>query len=143
MQDFLNKKIVVGVSGGIAAYKTTYLVRELTRLGAIVRVVMTHSAQQFITPMTMQALSGNDVRCDVFDLNAERAMGHIELARWADYLVIAPASANCMAKMAQGIADDLLSTLLSRGRNARYLLPGDESKYVGSSCNSFKLFDAC
>lgn len=111
MQDFLNKKIVVGVSGGIAAYKAAYLVRELTRLGAIVRVVMTHSAQQFITPMTMQALSGNDVRCDVFDLNAERAMGHIELARWADYLVIAPASANCMAKMAHGIADDLLSTL--------------------------------
>lgn len=111
MQDFLNKKIVVGVSGGIAAYKTAYLVRELTRLGALVRVVMTHSAQQFITPMTMQALSGHDVRCDVFDLNAERAMGHIELARWADYLVIAPASANCMAKMAHGIADDLLSTL--------------------------------
>ena len=111
MQDFLNKKIVVGVSGGIAAYKTAYLVRELTRLGALVRVVMTHSAQQFITPMTMQALSGHDVRCDVFDLNAERAMGHIELARWADYLVIAPASANCIAKMAHGLADDLLSTL--------------------------------
>ena len=111
MQDFLNKKIVVGVCGGIAAYKTAYLIRELTRLGAIVRVVMTTSAQQFITPMTMQALSGNEVRCEVFDKQAERAMGHIELARWADYLVIAPASANCMAKMAHGLADDLLSTL--------------------------------
>jgi len=111
MQDFLNKKIVIGVSGGIAAYKTAYLVRELTRLGALVRVVMTNSAKQFITPMTMQALSGHDVRCDLFDENAERAMGHIELARWADYLVIAPLSANTMAKMAHGLADDLLSTL--------------------------------
>jgi len=111
MQDFLNKKIVVGVCGGIAAYKTAYLIRELTRLGAIVRVVMTTSSQQFITPMTMQALSGNEVRCEVFDKQAERAMGHIELARWADYLVIAPASANCIAKMAHGLADDLLSTL--------------------------------
>lgn len=111
MQDFLNKKILVGLSGGIAAYKSAYLVRELTRLGAEVRVVMTQSAQQFITPMTLQALSGHDVRCDVFDSEAERAMGHIELARWADYLVIAPASANCLAKMAHGLADDLLSTL--------------------------------
>lgn len=111
MQDFLNKKIVVGISGGIAVYKTADLVRELTRLGALVRVVMTKSAQQFITPMTLQALSGHDVRCDLFDSQAERAMGHIELARWADYLLIAPASANCLAKMAHGLADDLLSTL--------------------------------
>ena len=111
MQDFLNKKIVVGVSGGIAAYKATLLVRELTRLGALVRVVMTSSAQQFITPMSMQALSGQEVRCELFDAQAERAMGHIELARWADYLVIAPASANCLSKMAHGLADDLLSTL--------------------------------
>lgn len=111
MQDFLDKKIVVGVTGGIAAYKTAYLVRELTRLGANVRVVMTSSAQQFMTPMTLQALSGHDVRCDLFDSAAERAMGHIELARWADYLVIAPASANFIAKMAHGMADDLLSTL--------------------------------
>ncbi len=111
MRDFVNKKIVLGVCGGIAAYKSAYLVRELTRLGADVRVVMTHAAQQFITPMTMQALSGNDVRCDLFDPEAERAMGHIELARWADYLLIAPISANCIAKLAQGLADDLLSTL--------------------------------
>ena len=111
MQDFMNKKIIVGVTGGIAAYKTAYLVRDLVRLGATVRVVMTQSAQQFITPMTMQALSGHEVHCDLFDLDAERAMGHIELARWADYLVIAPASANCIAKMAHGMADDLLSTI--------------------------------
>ena len=111
MQDFINKKILLGISGGIAAYKSAHLVRELTRLGAQVRVVMTKSAQEFITPLTLQALSGEDVRTELFDSQAERAMGHIELARWADYFVIAPASANCLAKMAQGIADDLLSTL--------------------------------
>lgn len=111
MQDFINKKIVLGICGGIAAYKSALLVRELTRLGAIVRVVMTASAQAFITPMTLQALSGQEVRCELFDSQAERAMGHIELARWADYLLIAPASANVLAKMAHGLADDLLSTL--------------------------------
>jgi len=111
MQDFIDKKILLGICGGVAAYKSAYLVRELTRLGAQVRVVMTQSAQKFVTPLLMQALSGNEVRTELFDTQAERAMGHIELARWADYLVIAPATANCMAKMAQGIADDLLSTL--------------------------------
>lgn len=111
MHAFLNKKILVGICGGIAAYKSAFLVRELVRLGACVRVVMTQSATQFITPLTLQGLSGNDVRCDVFDPQAERAMGHIELARWADGIVIAPLSANTMAKMAQGIADDLLTTL--------------------------------
>ena len=111
MQDFTNKKILLGVCGGVAAYKSAYLVRELRALGAQVKVVMTQSAQQFISPMLMQALSGNEVRTELFDSAAERAMGHIELARWADYLIIAPASANCLAKMAQGIADDLLTTL--------------------------------
>ena len=111
MQDFTDKKIVLGICGGIAAYKSAYLVRELIRLGADVRVVMTAAAQQFITPLTMQALSGNDVRITLFDEQAERAMGHIELARWADYLLIAPASANTIAKLAQGLADDLLSTI--------------------------------
>jgi phosphopantothenoylcysteine decarboxylase/phosphopantothenate--cysteine ligase len=111
MQDLVNKKILLGISGGIAAYKTAQLVRQLTVLGAFVRVVMTDSAKQFITPMTLQALSGHEVRCDLFDSQAERAMGHIELARWADLLLIAPASANCLAKMAHGLADDLLSTI--------------------------------
>lgn len=111
MQDFINKKILLGICGGIAAYKTAYLVRELTQLGARVRVVMTKSAQQFISPLTLQALGVEDIRFDLFDQQAERAMGHIELARWADYLVIAPATANCIAKMANGLADDLLTTL--------------------------------
>ncbi|CAM2843753.1 DNA/pantothenate metabolism flavoprotein [Legionella steigerwaltii] len=111
MQDFIGKKVLLGVCGGVAAYKSAYLIRELTRAGAEVNVVMTQSAQEFVSPLLMQALSGNSTRADLFDAQAERAMGHIELARWADYLVIAPASANMLAKMAQGIADDLLSTL--------------------------------
>lgn len=111
MQDFIGKKILLGICGGIAAYKSAFLVRELTRLGAEVRVVMTAHAQQFISPLSMQALSGNDVRVDLFDAEDERAMGHIELARWADILLIAPATANSIAKFAQGLADDLLSTI--------------------------------
>lgn len=111
MQDFQDKKILLGVSGGIAAFKAAHLVRKLTRCGAQVRVVMTEAAHQFITPMTLQALSGYEVRNALFDAQAERAMGHIELARWADYLMIAPASANLIAKLAHGLADDLLTTL--------------------------------
>ncbi len=111
MQDFINKKIVLGICGGIAAYKSAYLIRELKRFGALVRVVMTKSAQQFITPLTLQALGAEEVRTDLFDREAEQAMGHIELARWGDYLLIAPATADCLAKMANGLADDLLSTL--------------------------------
>lgn len=111
MQDFADKKIVLGICGGVAAYKAGFLVRELTRLGAKVRVVMTTSAQEFITPLTLQALSGHEVRSDLFDPTAERAMGHIELARWADYFVVAPATANCLGKFALGLADDLLTTL--------------------------------
>lgn len=111
MQDFLNKKIVLGICGGIAAYKTTYLIRQLTQLGAKVQVVMTDAAQAFVTPTTLQALSGIEVRQSLWDGAAERAMSHIELARWGDYLLIAPASADFIAKMAHGLADDLLSTL--------------------------------
>lgn len=111
MQDFPNKKILLGICGGIAAYKSALLVRELTQLGATVRVVMTDSAQQFVTPWTLQALGAESVRSELFDADAEHAMGHIELARWADYLLIAPASANCLAKMAHGLADDLLTAL--------------------------------
>jgi phosphopantothenoylcysteine decarboxylase / phosphopantothenate---cysteine ligase len=106
-----NKKILLGICGGIAAYKCAELVRQLVKSGAEVKVVMTQAAEQFITPMTLQALSGNEIRRELFDHEAERAMSHIELARWADYLLIAPATANFLAKMTTGIADDLLSTL--------------------------------
>lgn len=106
-----NKQIVLGVTGGIAAYKSADLVRRLRENGADVRVVMTKSAQEFITPLTMQAVSGHPVHDDLFDLKAESAMGHIELARWADVILVAPTSADFMAKIANGQADDLLTTL--------------------------------
>ena len=111
LQDLAGAHIVLGVCGSIAVYKAVYLVRELCAIGAQVRVVMTKGALAFIQPMTFQALSNADVRCELLDEQAERAMGHIELARWADYILIAPASADFIAKMAHGIADDLLSTL--------------------------------
>ncbi len=107
----VGRRIIVGVSGGIAAYKAAELVRRLCSAGAEVRVVMTSGAKAFITPLTMQALSGNHVHSELMDVGAETAMGHIELARWADAVLIAPASANLMARMANGMADDLLSTL--------------------------------
>jgi phosphopantothenoylcysteine decarboxylase/phosphopantothenate--cysteine ligase len=106
-----NKRIVLGISGGIAAYKSAELTRLLKKAGAEVRVVMTQSAQEFITPLTLQALSGNQVHTQLFDLETEAAMGHIELARWADAIVIAPGSANTIARLAMGRGDDLLSTL--------------------------------
>ena len=104
-------RIVLGVSGGIAAYKAADLVRRLKERGAEVRVVLTESAQQFVTPLTFQALSGHPVRTSLWDREAEAAMGHIELARWADQIVIAPASADCIARLATGQANDLLTTL--------------------------------
>jgi phosphopantothenoylcysteine decarboxylase/phosphopantothenate--cysteine ligase len=111
-RNLTNKRIIVGISGGIAAYKAAELVRQLKQAGAEVRVVMTASAQQFITPLTLQALSGNPVHTTLLDPAAEAAMGHIELARWADALIIAPATANCLARIAQGQGDDLLTTLV-------------------------------
>jgi phosphopantothenoylcysteine decarboxylase/phosphopantothenate--cysteine ligase len=106
-----NRHILLGVSGGIAAYKSAELVRRLQDHGAEVRVVMTRAAQEFITPLTLQALSGNPVHTDLLDPAAEAAMGHIELARWADLILVAPASADFIARLAHGHADDLLSTL--------------------------------
>lgn len=106
-----NKNIVLGVTGGIAAYKAAELVRLLRQAGGHVRVVMTDAAQAFITPLTMQALSGNPVHTRLLDPTAEAGMDHIELARWGDLLLIAPASADFMARLCAGQANDLLSTL--------------------------------
>jgi len=111
MQTLLYKRILLGVTGGIAAYKAADLLRRLQEQGAEVRVIMTKSACEFITPLTMQALSGKPVHLDLLDTEAEAAMGHIELARWADAIVIAPASANTITRIVQGQADDLLSTV--------------------------------
>ena len=104
-------RILIGVSGGIAAYKAAELVRRLRERGATVRVVMTEGATQFVTPMTFQALSGEAVRTSLWDAAAEAAMGHIELARWATQVLIAPASADVIARLAHGQAGDLLTTL--------------------------------
>ncbi|MEJ2060713.1 MAG: bifunctional phosphopantothenoylcysteine decarboxylase/phosphopantothenate--cysteine ligase CoaBC [Gammaproteobacteria bacterium] len=105
------KRILLGVTGGIAAYKACELTRLLKKSGAEVRVVMTRAATEFVTPLTFQALSGEAVRTDLFDTAAEAGMGHIELARWADAVLVAPASADFMARLAAGMANDLLATL--------------------------------
>jgi len=105
------KHILLGVTGGIAAYKSPDLVRRLRERGAEVQVVMTQAAREFVTSTTFQAVSGRTVRSDLWDASAEAAMGHIELARWADAVLIAPASADFLARLAGGLADDLLTTL--------------------------------
>jgi len=105
------QRILLGVTGGIAAYKSAELVRRLREQGAEVQVVMTEGARHFVAPLTFQALSGRPVRSDLWDESAEAAMGHIELARWADRIVIAPASADFLARLAHGLASDLLTTL--------------------------------
>ena len=119
----MNLHILLGVSGGIAAYKSAELVRLLRKQGAEVRVVMTRSAMQFISPLTFQALSGHPVHSELLDADEENAMGHISLARWADLLLIAPATANIMAKLSHGLADDLLSTLYLAATCPVYVAP--------------------
>jgi len=105
------RKILLGITGGIAAYKSAELVRLLKKAGYEVRVIMTRGAEAFVTPLTFQALSGEPVRTSLLDPEAEAGMGHIELAKWADQVVIAPASADFIARLAQGMADDLLTTV--------------------------------
>ena len=112
MLSLTNKRVLLGITGGIAAYKCAELTRLFSKAGAEVRVAMTKAATEFITPLTMQALSGNRVSLDLLDTEAEAAMGHIELARWADLVLIAPATADFIARIAHGQADDILSTLV-------------------------------
>ena len=111
MLPLMNKRILLGITGGIAAYKSAELVRCLVKSGAQVQVVMTAGAQEFITPLTMQALSGHPVHTELLDPAAEAGMGHIELAKWADLVLIAPATADFIARLAAGFGNDLLSTL--------------------------------
>lgn len=111
MSGLMDKKVLLGVTGGIAAYKAADLVRQLRKHGAQVKVVMTEGAEAFIAPLTFQALSGQPVHTQLLDPTAEAGMGHIELARWADLLLVAPASANFLARLAMGQADDLLTTV--------------------------------
>ncbi|MEE8042073.1 MAG: bifunctional phosphopantothenoylcysteine decarboxylase/phosphopantothenate--cysteine ligase CoaBC [Pseudomonadales bacterium] len=123
MSRLANKHIIIGVTGGIAAYKSPELVRRLVEEAAQIQVVMSHHAQSFITPLTLQAVSGNPVRTELIDEGAEAAMSHIELARWADLIVVAPATANFMARLAGGFADDLLATLCLAARGPVALAP--------------------
>lgn len=111
MASLTGKNVLLGITGGIAAYKTPDLVRKLKAKGAEVRVVLTSSAKEFVSPLALQAVSGLPVSTDLLDPAAEAAMGHIELAKWADIILIAPASANFIARLSAGMADDLLTTL--------------------------------
>jgi phosphopantothenoylcysteine decarboxylase/phosphopantothenate--cysteine ligase len=111
MPELDGKRVLLGVTGGIAAYKSPDLVRRLRDRGAEVQVVMTSGATRFVTPITFQAVSGRPVRDGLWDMAAEAAMGHIELARWADLVLIAPASADFLARLTAGLADDLLATV--------------------------------
>ena len=112
MLSLTNKHILLGITGGIAAYKCAELARLFAKAGAEVRVTMTKAATEFVTPLTMQALTGNRVSLNLLDTEAEAAMGHIELARWADIVLVAPATANFIARITHGQADDILSTLI-------------------------------
>lgn len=123
MNKLSSKNIIVGISGGIAAYKSAELIRLFKKAGANVRVCMTDGAQEFITPLTLQALSGNPVHSTLLDPEAEAGMGHIELARWADLLIIAPATADLMARMRAGMANDLLTTLVLASNAPVYIAP--------------------
>ena len=110
-QPLTKKRILLGVTGGIAAYKSADLVRRLREIGAEIQVAMTPAATAFVAPLTFQAVSGRPVHTELLDANAEAGMGHIELARWADLILIAPATADFLARLAHGMANDLLSTL--------------------------------
>ena len=110
-QGLAGRRLLLCVGGGIAAYKALELVRRLRDAGAQVQVAMTAGAQQFVTPLSFQALSGHPTRTSLWDSAAEQAMGHIELARWADQVIVAPATADLMARLAHGLADDLVATL--------------------------------
>lgn len=123
MSSLANKRVLLGVTGGIAAYKSAEVIRRLQDLGANVRVVMTPAATEFITPLTLQALSGNPVHTELLDTEAEAAMGHIELSRWADVILIAPTSADFIAKLANGEGSDLLSTLCLASRAPLAIVP--------------------
>ncbi|HRF45568.1 MAG TPA: bifunctional phosphopantothenoylcysteine decarboxylase/phosphopantothenate--cysteine ligase CoaBC [Candidatus Competibacteraceae bacterium] len=111
LQSLINTRILLGITGGIAAYKSVDLTRRLHEAGAEIQVAMTPAATAFVAPLTFQAVSGRPVRTELLDMNAEAGMGHIELARWADLILIAPATADFLARLAHGMADDLLSTL--------------------------------
>lgn len=141
MQRLTNKRIILGITGGIAAYKSAELTRLYKTAGAEVRVVMTPAATEFITPLTLQALSGNPVHTALLDPEAEAGMGHIELARWADLIVIAPASADFIARLKSGMANDLLTTLCLASDATLALAPAMNQAMWRSTQTQSNVFD--
>ena len=123
MLNFSNKNILLCVTGGIAAYKAAEIIRLFKKDGGDVRVIMTESAKEFITPLTLQAVSGNEIHDSLLDLKAESAMGHIELAKWADIILIAPCTAESMAKIVHGRADDLMGAVILASKASIYIAP--------------------
>jgi phosphopantothenoylcysteine decarboxylase/phosphopantothenate--cysteine ligase len=139
MNGLNNRRILLGITGGIAAYKSAELVRLLGKAGADARVVMTQAATEFITPLTMQALSGNRVHTELLDAESEAGMGHIELARWPDLALVAPASADFIAKLATGQANDILSTLLLACRAPIAIAPAMNQAMWSNPATDFNL----
>lgn len=133
------KRILLGIGGGIAVYRVAELARMLVKQGATVRCVMTPAACRFVTPLTFEALTGEKVYTELFDLTAEREMGHIRLARWADVLVIAPATADLIAKIANGISDHLLTTMLQVREGPVLLAPAMNTSMWQSPANARNL----
>ena len=127
MLNFSNKNILLCVTGGIAAYKAAEIIRLFKKDGGDVRVIMTESAKEFITPLTLQAVSGNEIHDSLLDLKAESAMGHIELAKWADIILIAPCTAESMAKIVHGRADDLMGAVILASKASTYIAPAMNS----------------
>jgi phosphopantothenoylcysteine decarboxylase/phosphopantothenate--cysteine ligase len=123
MLSFSNKNVLLGVTGGIAAYKSAEIIRLLKKDGAEVRVVMTESAKEFITPLTLQAISGNEIHDTLLNTKAEAAMGHIELAKWADIILIAPCTAESISKITHGRADDLMGALILASKANIFIAP--------------------
>ena len=123
MLNFSNTNVLLCVTGGIAAYKSAEIIRLLKKDGADVRVVMTESAKEFITPLTLQAVSGNEIHDSLLDVKAESAMGHIELAKWADIILIAPCTAESLAKITHGRADDLMGSVILASNATSYIAP--------------------
>ena len=139
MQTLENRKILLGVTGGIAAYKSAELVRLLVKAGALVRVVMTPAAREFVQPLTYQALSGHRVYLDLFDAEADSAMDHIELARWCDLMLVAPASADFLGKMCAGYADNLLLTLCLASRQPVAVAPAMNQQMFANAATGANL----
>jgi phosphopantothenoylcysteine decarboxylase/phosphopantothenate--cysteine ligase len=139
MQALINKNILLGVTGGIAAYKSAELVRLLVKAGAEVRVVMTPAAQEFVQPLTYQALSGHRVYVDLFDAEADSAMDHIELARWCDLMLVAPATADFLGKMVAGYADNLLLTLCLASRQPVAVAPAMNQQMFANAATTANL----